>query len=588
MNKEQGFNRLVNVVKNELRHSNYQKNVDNAELYHVLFTGENVEMLLKKYARREDDALFKQRCEISQHVFTCAVKSIMDVFYKVPRALSNRVLASSSEEKNGNIAELEDILKKYYGNASLDDWMATRWLELNGIDPNCFIVEEFAAFDNKKERAQPYPFEVSSSMAIDYKYTNNVLDYLICKQTADKMDRFTMYLANETIVFQQVEVNNLLTEQNEGVIYQLGEDFAINLNKKTYIIETPIPHNAGKVPAAQVGVFRAKVKSGVQDVPFVSFIHEAIPFLKKSIKVNSELDLVMSNMAFPIKISYVYTCDECEGHKQVDGHTCGSCNGTGKKNQTSAMETLEIGMNGSNVNAENMLDLSKMVAFVAPPTDIIKVMEEYVDKVTSKAKEIVFNSDVFTRSEVAQTATEKTLDSQNVYDALQPVFKAYSHTWMHKVGLIASFTDLDKGLIYNYSFNKDAKLKSKSELYNDLVLINAAGAPNEVRRDVYNDLARITYSDNPTEYMKFQVKERFNPFAGFSQEAITMALLSEFVDKRTKVLYFNFGTIFDTLEAEVLPQDFYELDPRKQKVLIDEKVNVLMSELQPVAPQIGN
>lgn len=585
MLRDEGLIKLIDVVKNGRRHSNYDANVRRAALYHTLVTGEGADVLLKRWVRREDLELFNQRVALTQHIFTTTTKSILDVFNKVPRALYNRVLTYKNNDKNTSYQELEDILSKYYGNASMDDWMATRYLDLNGFDPNAFIVEEFEAFDNKVARAKPYPFEVSSSMAIDYEYKNNILQYLIVKQVKNELERYTIYMDNQCLIFQQIREDVAKFNQAEGVIYEYENASYIVIGKQVFEFIEPLSYNLGKVPAKQVGIIRAKNKSGDDSVSFVSLFDAAIPFILKSIKTNSELDLVMSNMAFPIKISYVQKCDECEGAKVVDNETCRSCNGTGKKHSTSAMETIEIGMNG-NLDNDNVVDLSKLVAFISPPTDIIKLMDDFVDKMTEKAKEIIFNSDIFTKKQIADTATGKLLDSQNVYDALQPVFRAYSDTWEYKIDIIARITDLKEGLIWSFTFNKDAKLKSKTELINDLVLVNSANAPIEIRKDIYNDLARITYSDNPNEYLKYQVKERFNPFSGYPQESISQALLSEFVRKEIKVLYFNFNYIFNEVEHRsiIKGKDFYSLTYELQKQEVDVIVLEIIEQTKATVP----
>lgn len=587
MDKESGIKRLELVISKGIKHDQYAKTVEKAELYHKLFTGDGLDSLLKLYARREDDALFRQRIEITQHVVTTVVKGIMDVFYKVPRALYNRVLTHAGND-SARTGKLEKSLSKFYGQFSLDEWLGTRWLELNGADPNAFIVVEFGEFDNTKTIAEPYPFEVSSSMAVDYKYTNNILQYLIVKQDVNKLERYTLYLGNQTIVYKQLDDSgNSFSSVVEGE--HAGQDGTIvRLDNKIFQIIEPIPHNAGVVPARRVGTIRSVAKAGEEPI-YLSLIDAAIPYLKKSMKTNSELDLVMSNMAFPIKISYVQVCDACEGEKIVEGKSCRSCDGTGKRHSTSAMETIEVGMNG-NLNGENMLNLEQMVAFKSPPTDIIKLMDEYVDKVTKRAKEIIFNSDVFTKNQIAETATKHTIDLQSVYDTLQPVFKNFSATWEHTAKLVASFTDLDKDLVLSFTFNKDAKLKTKNELLQDLLLVNTAGGSNEVRRDIQNDIVRITYSDSPNEYLKYQVKDMFNPFSGFSEQQITNAMLSEFVKKETKVLYYNYGYIFDMLEMEEAKagKNFYQLDKPKQKEKIEAAVAEIMKSLESTPLILGN
>ena len=54
-------------------------------------------------------------------------------------------------------------------------------MDYNYTDPNAFLITEFAAFDNLKEKAKPYPFIATSAEAIMFEYHNEILDYLIVK-----------------------------------------------------------------------------------------------------------------------------------------------------------------------------------------------------------------------------------------------------------------------------------------------------------------------------------------------------------------------------------------------------------------------
>ena len=56
------------------------------------------------------------------------------------------------------------------------------------------------------------------------------------------------------------------------------------------------------------------------------------------------------------------------------------------------------------------------------------------------------------------------------------------------------------------------------------------------------------------------------------------------IPKKVKVLYANFGNIFDSLENE--NENFYELSFEKQKALVDAKVDMLMNELEASTPEL--
>ena len=94
----------------------------------------------------------------------------------------------------------------------------------------------------------------------------------------------------------------------------------------------------------------------------------------------------------------------------------------------------------------------------------------------------------------------------------------------------------------------------------------------------------VMFDEKPSEIIRYQTKDKFNPFSG-KGEAETIALMSgNLIPKRVKVLYSNFGNIFDSLENE--NENFYELSFEKQKALIDGKVDMLMNELESPTPEL--
>ena len=125
----------------------------------------------------------------------------MDVFYKVPRSnTARRILAYKDDKGESKIKELNKIIDKFWGIEGYDDYMATRFIELNHIDPNAFVVFEFKEFDNTKERLQPYPFEVFSPEAVDFSYSNRVLDYLIVKGAISLKKPITEKMGEESLI----------------------------------------------------------------------------------------------------------------------------------------------------------------------------------------------------------------------------------------------------------------------------------------------------------------------------------------------------------------------------------------------------
>jgi hypothetical protein len=603
MTREQAIQRLLDVALHGKRHPWYQRTVDKASLYTKLATGEGLDSLMRRFANREDDDLFQQRIEITQHITESVVKNLMDVFFKVPRANFQRILTYEGDQVDvtRKVQEVEDVLGTFWGDSSLDDWMATRFLELNTTDPNAFIILEFEPARSKTELVRPYPFEVSSTEAVDYRYDNNTLQHLTAKSaivvddpnTGKQHDgeKLTLYLADETMTLTETVLpfksgfySTVMAQQEGELKWYDNSTGYVRFRTKVFRLDLIKPHLAGRVPAFRVGYVRDLATKGATCTPPYN---AAIPYLMKSLKINSELDLTMTLSAFPLSIRYTEACDAegCYNGILQNGGACQTCAGTGKKRPTSVAEeiTLTLPKEG-----EELVDLEKLVAFKYPPVDLLKFQAEYVEKLTRKAKSIVFNTDIFDKAEVADTATGKRIDLENVYDTLSSLAVKYARSWKYCVETIARFTDRSEGLIAQIKFPKDFKLKGFNELLSDLAQAAQSEAGAAVKRNIERDLARIVFADDVMEYQRWEVREFFNPFSGMSDAEKMLALTSDLVSRRTKIMYANFGMLFDQLEEQFAQEkkDFYRMNREVQKKAIDEKVTALIEEIKPQKPTL--
>lgn len=616
MDLEKILLRFFLVVAKGLTHKHYAHTVARNKDYMALVAGVGLDERLKQYVRREDKELFEQRVNLTNHIVTAVAKNLLDPFYKVPRSNSGRrVLNYTGNADEKKVKEVEDLLGKFWGDESWDDYMATRFTELNSVDPNAFVVMEFKPFDAEVEMVQPYPYEATSSMAVDYKKINKVLEYLIVKDkhtyrikqdvvkdaTAPSTtvlpdlkkeykdgEKYTLYTKNQTFRLTQVHENHVngLLNLTEGKPTKLGAEATeyIKLGKKYYQFETFLPHNCEQVPAVQVGYYRDLTTHGET---FVSPISPAIPYLDKTIKTNSELDLVATLLAFPQLVMYAEPCaaESCyEGVDTTTNAACGVCHGTGKKaTAPSAQDAIVLTMPESK---EQMIPLDQIAKYIHPDVGIVKWQEEYIDKLTFNAKRIMFNSDVFDRKQIADTATGKTIDMQNVYDTLHPFAIKFGKTWRAGVMLMAKLADRAENLIATYTFGKDFKLKTLDSLIQDLSVANGIGSPSLVSHLNY-DIAQIIFSEKPLELQRYKLKEMYNPFNGKSEKEVMALMAGNLVSRRDKVLHANFSRIFDELEIEYAKtnKNFYQLKRLEQREALYKKVDEIIAGLDEENPE---
>lgn len=582
MTQTQINERLIQVAADKRKHPNYARTVMLAHKYTALSTGEGIEKYMRVYSRREDKALFKSRCEITNQITPSIISNLFAYTEKAFRSHYRREVGYGEDESADiRTADFEAQIAKYAGGMGVDGFLRERLIELNCTDPNAWIIQEWKDFDEYKEFADPYPFEASSAMALDFFYERGDLQYLTVltmlpnPENADKpLKKLTCYQKNFASTLRQT---GRFTGGNSERILIPGNEIAIEGEVWAY---DEFNHGLGEVKAFRAGYKRDKVTNGNT---YVWPIEAAEPYLMKSLKVVSELDLTAANVAMPVSIRYG---DNCAAPGCNDGyigeHTCGACMGSGKKQSpTSVMEEIVVTPMPSNPG--DMLDLSKMLVYVSPDVSILTWQQGYVKELAADCRRAYLNSEIFDGKEIQETATGKSIDQQNANDVVYKFFRFYAEAWQFTVYAIADITGKRDNLNAQIVVSRDLKLKTLEELMADLESANKSGAGPAARQAIEWDMMRIIYADNPNEFKEWEIKERFNPFSGYTEDAKMVWSQSPLVPLQQRVLYANLGYIFDQINTE--NDRFYKMPYPKQREIVAAKVAEIMATLNEGAAQ---
>jgi hypothetical protein len=220
---------------------------------------------------------------------------------------------------------------------------------------------------------------------------------------------------------------------------------------------------------------------------------------------------------------------------------------------------------------EEVIDLNRIIHYVSPPVDLLTWQDEYIDKLTTNCKKTVFNSDLFSREQIQETATGKNIDLQAVYDTLYPFAVSLTDHWDFYVNCVADITDMDTGLNADMTFDRDFKLMSESDMIFNIKNATESGADPTIIQDMQKDLMKSKFSDRPKQYTRWETKQKYFPFSGYSDEQIAVIISSGYVSKFYKILYNNYGIIFDEIEREI-GFEFYLYADNKQWAIITKKV----------------
>lgn len=595
-----------NIVGN-LTHPHYKRVIELAKLYKQLITGKDIDDLLQRFAKREDEDLFAQRKLLTQLITPSVAASVRAPFYKVGRInnITKKIQFEKTENDTDRKTKLEKALLKYYGEKSLESYLQTRFVDLSFTDPNAFIVTEFDPVelgpnDEMTAVPQPRPFEVSSTQAVNFRYENNLLQWLLVQlpitYEAGKDIKpgfsYTLYFPTNSIRYTQVDIKKVEHVQEGGIaLFVNSKNEQVEVwradKDRAFIIEE-FTHNSQIIPAIRVGYKTDLYTSGATCVnPF----HDALPYFMKSIKTVSEFDLTMALHAFPQKFQYVNKCTGlnpevgCNNGQTVEGSTCKKCSGTGVAIHTSAQDAVVMRMPN---DVADMKPLDQMVHYEHPPIELLKFQNEYIDSLEVKCHKAVFNSQIFAQAQIANTATAEVIKLDSVNDVLAPFAEKYSDVYVQAATISAYYVDITDAVII-HQFPKDFKFKDATTLLGELKLATESGAPGYVRRELSNDLAEQQFIDKPDELKRIRIKEKFFPFPDKSSTEILFIISNDKTSEFNEVLWANFDNIFAELESKEEDNGKYLYDyPIKAiREKLKTKVDALIISMKSSAPAVA-
>lgn len=615
--QNEGLSILFDTIKGKLRHQDYARVCEIAYDYTTYATGYNICKKLRKFNKRETEDDFKQREMLTQintpDIFNSCVKPMYKVG-RTPASITVRWDGKDAAKTSELKKELYDAGSQFWGKKNVEKYITQRQADLDSMDPNSFVVVEFKErVDPTKPgtKARPYPFEVNSAEAINYIYENNDLKWLAVLNHVTIQDgkgkeivgeKYYMYVDNWSIAATQIHKDLVPQALTSGAISLDNFDYKttelkININyifnttekseaKRQYFVVNVFNHKIGFVPAKRFGTVLDPVTRNRTCLPL---IHAAQSYLEKSIKTMSEFDLTNCLHVFPQKIQY---SDPCPGEETIHGfigcdagmrvggkHKCGACGGTGFKVHTSAQDIIQIRMPK---NLEDIVSLENIMVYKNPPIDLLEFQKKFgFYELRQAAQSAVYNSDVFTRQEIATTATEKSIDLDAVYDTLTPYSETWSEFYVFFYKCIASLRDLQEGFVISHEFPKDFKMQSFSALLDDLTKANTNGAPSYIKKSITKDITRKVYADQPQEILRIDTKEKYYPFPGKDPADINFIIANSLTTKFNKILWSNFDLIFSEIEFEQGKKqvDFYQMEEETQRALIKTKVDAMITAL---------
>jgi hypothetical protein len=623
LTKAQGWQKLSETITDDYTHPHYARTVELAENYKILITGEGADKLLHQFSPREEPDMFEQRCRLTQIITPAVCGMIMRPAWKIQGVLPIVQEMTYAPQNDPQERILNEMVNNFYGGVGVDGYITEKFTALDYLDPNAWIIEKFTNVDNRFEKPTVYCTEIGAADAVDFEYANNVLQYLTVRRKikyklisdqrasidgkrvkiSEKDGRFyQIYQHNDEIQAEQLDSRMLsgnvkygqlfeATENETRVIFEgyiepdataEGVPYYVFTEGKELFRVTFYQPKTGYVPAFRVGHIADAVTGGATCVnPF----HSAMPYLMKTVQIMSELDLSQRLHVFPMKFQYYPPCPgytdadrqhtACNGGTTADGQTCRSCNGLGVLVHKTAQDVVGLAMPS---NPAEMLDLSKLIHYANLPIDTVKWLDEYLNKNIEGAIRAAFNSDIFVKTRLAETATQQNNDYESVYDSLRPIAAHRSKLWIFIVQTGAIYLSIGKNLVIAHKYGTNFKLETPSQIIEKIKAAKEANASDYVIAEWNRQLTESVLQDQPDKIKKAEVQERFNPFTGKTDETIQNFLMTGKVSERDEVFYINRTRIFKDLESQ--EPGFYDLAYPRQLELVNKEIDELLTEIK--------
>lgn len=600
----------VPLVASKSKHRDYDRVVKLAKDYKMLITGENMDELYRRYDRRESQKDLEQAIRITNPLTPAICNALTNPLRKlanVPAKINFIQYEGDPERKKA--AVLNAIIDGFNGGNDLDSLFGEVFLDYGVQDPNGFVLYTFENYDNRFEKAEVFATVQPSCDVYNFEYHGGILQWLFLHKTIKYQtapatqampanyaegDRFIFYTAENHIVYTQILKPNL-SVYTENVLVDSGNvqvtspsmyngesNTIYYLNTKEALYEvTFYAQKSGRVPAFRLGFNRDNETNGRT---MVNLWHAAMPYLLKNVKSVREMDLSFVLHTFLQRIEYKSPCSSCNGGKDPIGGDCEVCKGTGKNTFSSAQDSIELDL-PVRPDPAMLIDLSKLVHYVSLPTDILKIQMENVQSQITGAFRAVYNSDMFVVDTTADTATGKKIDMQSVYDTLQPASMWYSSARMESVYIIATYKDLQKGLIAIHRFPRDFHYESQDQLLERITKAKGV-VSNGLLAYWQNSLVDLALVDDPFQAERVKTMTRLDPFLGKSDDIVVTIMSQGLTTKRNKVLYSNLPYILDRAEASTTGGVvFYDLTREKQDEKINKIVDSMIEEMDEAASQ---
>jgi len=357
----------------------------------------------------------------------------------------------------------------------------------------------------------------------------------------------------------------------------------------TFSVNLFFQHNWGKLPVKKLkGIPILKDGDVVYQSPF-SF---AVDNLDIALLNNSNLQIATGKCAFPVPVMYGSVCDfEDENHNRcLDGKLsiegkwvdCPKCNGSGLRSRVNPMGTILL--KPPTREDEGDRDMKQQpLQYVAPSSEILKFLEESIDKNETKARKILHLRDSDSMAQFKDdTATSSNNDLKSTYSFIKPIsdqiFSLYEFI-LDAIGWMRYGEDFKEPTLH---FPMTFDFKTENDY---LIEINNAVKvglpPFALHKILFNYLNTIFFTEKQS-MQAFNLIVSADRLFGLTRDEITIKLAKGLIANWEDILHQSAFTFIQDIVRE--DESFFEKELQEQINLLVAKAKAKAAEIAPQSP----
>lgn len=421
-------------------------------------------------------------------------KSNKDLFERLSRPVDKVFCARGGGRiyniaGEGKVKEFEQILLDVEHGYSSRRWVETFWKPRYFDDPMGLIFMEVNEF------GEAYPTYKCSDDIEEISLNGRKLNYVIFEVETEKEDDDKRYR---------------VVDDNFDTVYEVNTD---GENSTIRVIDQ-YPNHFGFVP----GIIISDIPMGIVEDLYASPFDSVIELADEYLRDGSIRNIYKFKHGFPKAWKYREMCGDCKGTGAQAGNACRTCNGTGKKLDSTVSEVMVLDW----PTGEDKVIAPDVMGYISPALEYLDKSREELQKLEDSMYNTHWGTEQVKQTTAGnpETATGRFIDAQPVNERLSKYADAAEVIEKFIVDCLGIFYYGDAYQGCTITYGRRFIIEGPDQLWNKYDTARKNGAPIHALDEHLREYLEAKFQANSLELYKYMKMARIEPFVHYTVEQV--------------------------------------------------------------------